>query len=117
MRVLSFLHGSTFEPLSSCSLSQLMMKASFLLSLATAKRVGKLQALSCRVAFCGPDLSLSYLPEYVAKTESVRIPSPRSFLIKSLEDFVGDMPEERSLCLVHAVRVYLDRTSFLSPRP
>ena len=43
------------------------MKVSFLLALATAKRVGELQALSCRVAYHGPDLSLAYLPEFVAK--------------------------------------------------
>ena len=41
----------------------------FLLSLATAKRV-ELQAISCRVASQGHDLSLAYLPEFVAKTES-----------------------------------------------
>ena len=35
-----------------------------------AKRVGELQALCFRVAFKGPDLSLSYLPEFVAKTKS-----------------------------------------------
>ena len=81
-----------------------------------AKNVGELQALSRHVAFRGSDLSLSYLPEFVAKTESVRNPLPRSFLVKSLEDFVGDIPEERSLCLVRAMRVYLERTSSLSPR-
>ena len=59
----------------------------FLLSLATAKRVGELQALSCRVTFRGLDF-----PEFVAKTESVSNPLLRSFLVKSLEDFVGDMP-------------------------
>ena len=37
-------------------------------ALATAKRVSELQALSHSVAFCGKDRSLSYLPEFVAKT-------------------------------------------------
>ena len=92
------------------------MKALFLLSLATAKRVGKLQALSFQVAYRGPDLSLSYLPEFVAKTQSERNSLPHSFLGKSLTDFVGDLPEERLLCPVRAVRIYLDLTSF-SPRP
>ena len=50
-----------------------------------------------------PDLSLAYLPEFVAKTESERNPLPRSFLVKSLEEFVGDLPEECLLCLVCAV--------------
>ena len=93
------------------------MKVLFLLSLATAKRVGKLQALSRHVVFRSPDMSLSYLPEFVAKTESLRNPLPWSFLVKSLEDFVGDMPEERSLCPVRAIRIYLGRTLSLSPRP
>ena len=79
------------------------MKVSFLLALATAKRVGDLPALSCRVAFRGPDLSLAYLSEFVAKTESEQNPLPRSFLVKSLEEFVGDLPGECLLCLVRAV--------------
>ena len=39
------------------------MKVSFLLALATAKRVDELQVLSCQVASHGPDMSLSYLLE------------------------------------------------------
>ena len=108
VRVLSFLRSSPFEPLSTCSLCQLTMKVLFLLSFATAKTVGELQALSRRVAFHGPDLSLAYLLEFVAKTESVRNLLPHSFLVKSLEEFVGDMPEERSVCPVRAMRVYLE---------
>ena len=42
----------------------------FFLSL--AKRVSELQALSCRIAFQGPDLSLLYLPIFVAKPDSER---------------------------------------------
>ena len=86
------------------------MKVSFLLALATAKRMGELQALSSCVVFLGPDLSLSYLPEFVAKTESEQNPLPRSFLVKSLLEFVGELPEECLLCPVRAVRSYLDLT-------
>ena len=43
--VLSFLRSGSFEPLS-CSLCQLTLKVLFLWALATAKRVGELQALS-----------------------------------------------------------------------
>ena len=92
------------------------MKVLFLL-FAMAKRVGELQALSRRVTFRGPDLSLLYILEFVAKTESVHNPLPLSFLIKSLENFVGDMSEDRSLCPVRAMRIYLDHTLSLSPRP
>ena len=65
----------------------------------------------------GQDPSVSYLPEFVAKTESERNPLPRSFLVHSLFDSVGDLPEERLLCPVRAVRLYLDLTKDLSLRP
>ena len=88
-----------------------------MLSLATAKRVSELQALSRSVAFCGKDLLLSYLPEFVAKTESERNLLPRSFLVRSVEEFVGDLPGDRVLCPVRAVRVYLRVTEALRPCP
>ena len=44
--VLNYLRSSSFEPLSTISLRDLTRKTLFLISLATAKRVGKLQALS-----------------------------------------------------------------------
>ena len=92
-------------------------KVLFLLFFATAKWVSELQALSRSVAFCGKDLSLSYLPEFVAKTESERNLLPRSFSVRSLEEFVGDLPDDRLLCLVRAVRVYLQVTEALRPHP
>ena len=75
-RVLDYLRGPLFKPLASKDLRTVTCKVLFLLSLATAKRVGELQALSRSVAFSGKDLSLSYLPEFVAKTESERNPLP-----------------------------------------
>ena len=68
-----------FEPLASKNLRMVTCKILFLLSLATTKRVGELQVLSCSFAFRGKDLSLPYLLEFVAKTESERIPLPRIF--------------------------------------
>ena len=56
-------------------------------------------------------------PEFVAKTESERDPLPRSFLVRSLLDFIGDFPEERVLCPIRAVWIYMDLTKDLSPRP
>ena len=73
-RVLDYFRGPVFEPLASKDLRTVTCKVLFLLSLATAKRVNELQALSRSVAFSGKDLSLSYLPEFVAKTESERNP-------------------------------------------
>ena len=112
-RVLFFLR----EPLSSCCLRDLSRKVLFLVVLATARRVGELQALSAVVSESGDDLFLSYLPEFRAEAESESRPLPRSFCIRSLTDFVGDLPEELLLCPVRALRVYLSRTSSLPSRP
>ena len=114
--VLRFLRGPPFEPLSSCSLRDLTQKVLFLVSLAMARRVGELQAVSRDVSFFGSDLYLSYLPEFRAKTESSANPLPRSFCVRSLSDFIGDLPDEL-LCPVRALRVYLSRVSSVSPRP
>ena len=68
-KVLVYLRSSKFEPLQSVSLWTLSKKVLFLLSLATAKQVSELQALSSIV--------------FLAKTESALRPLPRSFLVKS----------------------------------
>ena len=77
----------------------------------------KTLVLSCRVAFHSPDISLAYLPEFVAKTKSEWNPLPHSFLARSLEEFVGDLPDEHLLCPFQVVRTYLSITSSVSPRP
>ena len=114
--VLSFLRGAPFEPISSCSLRDLTRKVLFLVALATARRVGELQALSAVVSSSGGDLFLSYLPEFRAKAESEARPLPRSFCVRSLVDFVGDLPDEL-LCPVRALRCYLSHTASLPSRP
>ena len=111
--VFSLLRESPFEPLETCSFRDLTRKTLFFLSLATARRVGELQAVSSS----GGDLFLSYLPEFRAKSESSSNPLPRSFLIKSLRDFVGSLPCELPLCPVRSLQIYLRRTSYLSPSP
>ena len=115
--VLRFLRGPPFEPLATASLRSLTQKVLFLVSLATARRVGELQAVSWEVSFSGSDAFLSYLPEFRAKTESTVNPLPRSFCVRSLNDFVGDLPDELLLCPVRALRSYLSRTASLTPRP
>ena len=115
--VLHFLRGPPFEPLSSCSLWDLTQKVLFLVSLATAQHVGKLQAVSRDVSFSGSDIYLSYLPEFHAKTESSANPLPRSFCVRSLSDFVGDLPDELLLCPVRTLRLYISHTSSVAPRP
>ena len=65
-KVLAFLRGPPFEQLREASLRNLSKKTLFLVSLATAKRVGELHTLSSKVARSGDDLILSFLPEFVA---------------------------------------------------
>ena len=115
--VLQFLRSSTFEPLQEVSLRQLTKKTLFLLSLATACWVGELQAISKSLSFSGANIHLSYLSEFRAKTESEANPLQRSFAVYSLDDFVGVMEEELLLCLVRALRIYLQRTERLVPHP
>ena len=115
--VLTFLRSSSFEPLTTISLRDLTRKTLFLLSLATAKRAGEIQALSRRVSFSSSAAGLSYVPEFVAKTESALHPLPRSFGVPSLGDFAAGMPEDLLLCPVRALSAYLDRTSSIVNRP
>ena len=54
-KVLTYLVSPAFEPLSQASFRALRLKTLFLLALATAKRVGELQALSSVVTFVAGD--------------------------------------------------------------
>ena len=84
-----------------------------------------MQARSCAVSFSSSGACLSYVPEFVVKTESALIPLPRSFVVNSLDDFAAGLDEELLLCPVHSLREYLKRTFsfvdhprrlFVSPR-
>ena len=57
-KVLEYLSGPPFEPLADASFRNKTRKAFFLLAMATAKRVGELQALSFSVSHRGNDLVL-----------------------------------------------------------
>ena len=112
--VLSFLRGPPFEPLSSCSLRDLTRKVLVLVSLVTARRVGELQVVFVEVSSSGDDLFLTCLPEFRSKSDSSARPLPRSFSVRSLRDFVGDLPEELLRCPVLALRlIFLVRLHFL----
>ena len=113
--VLRFLNTSSFEPLAEVPLRALTQKVLFLVAFATAKRVGELQALSSVVTFVHGDACLSYVPDFVAKSESLSRSIPRSFLVRSLSDFAAGLEDDLLLCPVRALRIYLDRLSTLSP--
>ena len=80
-KVLEYLSGPPFEPLADASFRNKTRKALFLVAMATAKRVGDLQALSFSVSHRGDDLVLHYDPFFLAKTESVSNPLPRSAIV------------------------------------
>ena len=114
-KVLRFLNSGSFEYIRAAPLGALCKKVLFLLALATAKRVGELQALSRIVSFVGGDACLSYVPEFVAKSQSFSHSIPRFFLVKSLSDFAAGLDVDLLLCPVRALRFYLDRTLYLAP--
>ena len=89
--------GNLYEPLGEANLRNLTQKTLFLSALAADKRVSELQALYSNVIFHGNDLILSYLPEFIAKTESESNLIPGTFSVRSLLDFVGGEDEERLL--------------------
>ena len=62
----------------------------------------------------GGDACLSYIPQFVAKSESLTRSIPHS-LVKSLSDFAAGLDEDLLLCPVLALRIYLDRTVTLAP--
>ena len=108
--VLKALTLPPFEPLGQSHLRELTMKTLFLVALVSAWRVGELHALSFQVANQEEDVILSYLPEFVAKTESMTNPVAREFRLRSLSVAVGHEDEERLLCPVRALRWYRQRT-------
>ena len=67
------------------------------------------------MSFVNSDAWLSWVPEFVAKTESFFNLLPRSFLVKSLSDFAVGLEEDLLLCPVCALRIYLQMTDSFSP--
>ena len=114
--VLRHLSSSANEPLESQSLRTLTKKILFFISLATAKRISELQALSRVVPLSGDDLILSFLPFFVAKTESPSNSLPRYFRLRSLRNFAHGLEEGSHLCPVRALSIYLQRTKGLAGR-
>ena len=114
--VLAALREPPYEPIREVNLCLLTCKVLFLVALGTAKRIGEWHFLSAKVPSIGGDLSLSHLPEFIAKSDR-RAKIPRHFLLKSLGEFVGFEREEMLLCPVRVLRHYLHRTAKLENRP
>ena len=67
--------------------------------------------------FSGNDAYLTFLLEFKGETESEANPLPCFFPLRAFNDFVGDDPDELLLCPVQALRIYLEKSSFLLPSP
>ena len=79
-KILEYLSGPPFEPLAEASFRNKTRKALFLLAMATAKRIGELQALSFSVSYRGDDLVLHYDPFFSGENRiGVKSPSQISY--------------------------------------
>ena len=70
--------------------------------MATTKPIVELQALSSSVSHRGDNLVLHYDPFFLTRAESVSNLLPRSVIVQSLVDLLGNLPE-RDLCPVRVV--------------
>ena len=77
--VLQSLTGAPYEPLRTCEEHFLAQKTLFLLSLASAKRIGELHALSYRVSHTRDwgEVSFAFVTGFVAKTQDPSSLAPR----------------------------------------
>ena len=112
--VLQSLTNQSYEPMRKTEERFLAQKTLFLVALASAKRVGELHALSYRVSHARDwkEVSFSFLPGFVAKTQDQASFDPRfeSFTVPALPR-ARSSPNGRLLCPVRAVRRYLDHTA------
>ena len=69
------------------------------------------------VSFSSSIAGLSYVPEFLAMTETAVRPLPCSFSIQSLQEFAAGLSEDLLLCPVRSLREYLRRTSGFVNRP
>ena len=69
------------------------------------------------MSFSSSAAAVSYVPEFLAKTETAVRPLPHTFAIQSLSDFAAGLPDELLLCPVHALSEYVARTSRFANRP
>ena len=92
----------------------LTQKTLFLLALASAKRIGELHALLHRVSHSRDwgEVSFTFVAGFVAKTKDPSSSAPRfeGFTVPALPN-ANKNRRGRLLCLVRAVRCYLDRTA------
>lgn len=113
--VLFRLMRGPFEPMKSSDMRSLTWKTAFLLSLATAKRRSELHAFTKNITHAQDwsSVTLKVSPQFLSKTHVPSRPQTalQPVVLQSLGHFVGDdLPGDRSLCPVRAIKYYLART-------
>ena len=117
--VLQSLTRAPYEPLRTSDERFLAQKTLFLLTLASAKRIGELHALSHRVSHSRDlgEISFTFVVGFVAKTQdpSSSVPLFEGFTVPALPNSSTNR-NRRLLCPVLAVRCYLAHTAAHRPR-
>ena len=111
--VLSYLRSSPFEPIREISLKYLTLKTVFLVTLASGRRGSEIHAIDGdpkSFAFeKNGGISLNFLQDFLAKNQIPGSKSPTIF-IDSLSRILCPDDEDRFLCPVRSLKVYLKRT-------
>ena len=117
--ILCCLSRPPFEPLKLALDKHLTWKTSFLLALASAKRVSELHDLSFRVCHSHRwrSCTFSFLPDFLDKTQNPSIPDScfKEFSVPSLDDFIGNDWDKLLLCRSRALRKYILQTEQFRP--
>jgi len=114
--VLKYISQAPFEPIHECEIKNLTLKTLFLVALASGKRRGELHALT-REGFgwnhSKSVVTLGFDPTFVAKTQSKACEALKPLTLHSMNDFVGNDPDELILCPVRALLTYYNRVKSL----
>ena len=117
--VLQSLIKAPFEPINAISLRNLTLKTVFLLSLASAKRVGEIHGLSYLVAWAQDysSATLEFTPDFIAKTQVPGDPSTAygPITIPALTNSLGEDETDNLLCPLRALKIYLKKTAAARP--
>ena len=115
--VLETLASAPFEPLHNCSLKYLTLKTVFLVSLASGRRRGAIQALSAsrgHLNFLPHGGRLIPEPAFLAKNQTVDF-LPHPIFIPKISSF-SSVGEDKVWCPVRALSWYVERTkAFRTP--
>ena len=117
--VLNELTEAPFEPMKDTDLKHLTLKTAFLLALASGKRRSEIHAwVANKVSNLGQWEKVALFPssDFIAKNQLARegSQSVSPVTIPALTTIVDrQFKEDRTLCLVRALRYYLDRTKDL----